>query len=534
MSFVSTAWGRFQGVQRRVIGVACGAHILHDGYTDLLYVLLPLWQTEFGLGYAEVGILRALYVGAMAGFQVPSGAVAGRIGGPLLLGLGTALAGLGYLTAGASHGFWMLIAALVIGGIGSSVQHPIAAHLVAQAFPGARSRSALAEQQFLRRPRQDGVPGRDRVAADIAALARRDDRNRRCRPRRRGRDPRRARPPGRGAAPVEDDKAGRPAGSGRGFPLLLSIAMIDSATRMGFLTFLPFLLKMKGADLPMIGFALTLIFAGGATGKLVCGWLGNRIGMVRATWLTEGATALGILALIPLPLYAGLAVLPLIGIALNGTSSVLYGTVPELVAPEKRQRAFSIFYTGAVGAGCAGAGAVRRRQRPRQRPGDDGAGRRDRAGHLAARLAPRPPFARRPAPAYHLSTAPVRAIYSAGTNHERTSGDGDCQPAALCTATPNGNSPLGCGSPYRPTGSAASWRRCMPGSTIPAVAPAGPRPSSGVAGIVNDAIAFYFEDAAFAHAFVNRFCCGYRPVEVDRSVTGAFSLRPVSSAGKMP
>jgi MFS family permease len=30
---------------------------------------------------------------------------------------------------------------------------------------------------------------------------------------------------------------------------------------------------------------------------------------------------------------------------------VLYGTVPELVAPERRQRAFSIFYTGGVGAG---------------------------------------------------------------------------------------------------------------------------------------------------------------------------------------
>ena len=58
-----------------------------------------------------------------------------------------------------------------------------------------------------------------------------------------------------------------------------------------------------------------------------------------------------ILLVLPLPLYAGLAVLPLIGIALNGTSSVLYGTVPELVAPERRQRAFSIFYTGGVGAG---------------------------------------------------------------------------------------------------------------------------------------------------------------------------------------
>ena len=30
---------------------------------------------------------------------------------------------------------------------------------------------------------------------------------------------------------------------------------------------------------------------------------------------------------------------------------MLYGTVPELVAPERRQRAFSIFYTGGIGAG---------------------------------------------------------------------------------------------------------------------------------------------------------------------------------------
>ena len=48
---------------------------------------------------------------------------------------------------------------------------------------------------------------------------------------------------------------------------------------------------------------------------------------------------------------------------------------------------------------------------------------------------------------------------------------------------------------------------------------------AGLAGVVNDAVAFYFDDAAFAHAFVNRFCCGYRAVEVDRSAEGAFSLR---------
>jgi len=355
MSFITAALDKIAAPERRTLAVAGGAHILHDGFTDLLYVLLPLWQAEFGLGYAEVGLLRALYAGSMAGFQVPSGLIAERIGGPLLLGLGTALAGIGYLVAGASAGFVILALALVVGGIGSSVQHPIGAHLVSQAFPGARSRQALATYNFSGDLGKMAFPaatawlltlmpwraatmviGIVGLAAAAAILAVRGL-------------------PGRSAglaAAAEDKAADSAAAGGRGgFPLLLAIAMIDSATRMGFLTFLPFLLQKKGADLPMIGIALTLIFTGGAAGKLVCGWVGTRLGVVASVFLTEGLTAAGIVALLPLPLYAGLAVLLLIGVALNGTSSVLYGTVPELVAPERRQRAFSIFYTGGVGAG---------------------------------------------------------------------------------------------------------------------------------------------------------------------------------------
>jgi hypothetical protein len=44
---------------------------------------------------------------------------------------------------------------------------------------------------------------------------------------------------------------------------------------------------------------------------------------------------------------------------------------------------------------------------------------------------------------------------------------------------------------------------------------------AGVDGIVNDAIAFYFADAAFAQAFVARFCCGYRA----ETAAGAFVMR---------
>jgi FSR family fosmidomycin resistance protein-like MFS transporter len=136
-----------------------------------------------------------------------------------------------------------------------------------------------------------------------------------------------------------------------GFPLLLVIGIVDSATRMSFLTFLPFLLKAKGAGIPEIGVALSLLFAGGAAGKLVCGFLGGRLGVLPTVLITEGGTALTIMALLPLPLSAAFFLLPVVGVALNGTSSVLYGTVPELVPTEKRETAFGVFYTATIGAG---------------------------------------------------------------------------------------------------------------------------------------------------------------------------------------
>jgi MFS family permease len=86
-------------------------------------------------------------------------------------------------------------------------------------------------------------------------------------------------------------------------------------------------------------------------GKLVCAFIGARIGAIATVWLTEGLTAVGIVALLPLGLEAALLLLPVVGVALNGTSSVLYGSVPDLVSPERRARAFSVFYTGTIGSG---------------------------------------------------------------------------------------------------------------------------------------------------------------------------------------
>jgi MFS transporter, FSR family, fosmidomycin resistance protein len=337
--------------ERRALGVASGAHALFDGFSDLLYVLLPIWQTEFGLGYAEIGMLRGLYSGAMASLQIPASFLADRIGTRAMLTASVAIGGIGYCLAGASVGFVSLVIALLIGGLGASVQHPVGSNLVARAYEGARSRTALGTYNFagdlgkmifpaLTALLLVVIPWRTALvligllgiaaAGLIFALT-----------------------PALEAGRTGTAADARPAAHPRrfGFSLLLSIGVLDSATRMAFLTFLPFLLKMKGADTPTIGLALLLVFGGGALGKLGCAFLGARIGTIATVCLTEGLTAIGILALLPLPLWSGLALLPLIGFALNGTSSVLYGSVPDLVAPEHRQRAFGIFYTGTIGSG---------------------------------------------------------------------------------------------------------------------------------------------------------------------------------------
>ncbi len=338
---------------RKTLAVCGGAHALHDGFTDLLNVLYPLLQAQFGLSYAAIGALKAVYSGAMASGQIPSGMLARKHGGVRVLALGTLLVATGYGFAGLAGSLYGVIAGLLLAGLGGSTQHPIASSLISASFPGLRSRTALGTYNFTGDVGKVLLPALFALIAAslgwrhamlvIAAIA------------------------VAGAGTIlatlqaaelgaKDKEARAVAGQNRpwAFWLLFSIHVADSAVRSGFLIFLPFLLRDKGADLPTIGLALSLIFAGGAGGKLAMGWVGQRLGVVMSVVVTEVATTLAILALLPLSLTAALVLLPVVGLMLNGTSSVLYGTVPEFVAAEKRTQAFAIFYTG---GSIAGAGS---------------------------------------------------------------------------------------------------------------------------------------------------------------------------------
>src|SRR2546427_9813594 len=127
---------------RAVLGTACGSHFIHDGFSDILYVLLPVWAREFGLNFAQVGLLRTLYSGGMAAFQIPAGLLAERWGEARLLAAGTAVTALGFVAAGFSGSFPPPLFCPITGGKGSSVQPPLSSPLVPQAYEHGAPRHA--------------------------------------------------------------------------------------------------------------------------------------------------------------------------------------------------------------------------------------------------------------------------------------------------------------------------------------------------------------------------------------------------------
>ena len=308
-------------------------------------MLLPIWQTEFGLGFGMLALMRALYAGAMAGLQIPSGRLAERIDGKIILVCGTVFAALGYGLAGLSGSGAGLCLALMLSGAGSSTQHPLVSAAVARAY-GAAARHPLGIYNFTGDLGKAAIPALLSglliimqwrhallvlalaglvVAAYIAVSM----------------------PPVGKRRHANTDGTRMEAGTySSGFKLLFAIGILDTAVRMGFLTFLPFLLLAKGASLPTSGLALSLVFIGGAAGKFICGWLGERLGCA------HGAAYRGWhFARYPggsgMPLAPTMIMLPLLGVMLNGTSSVLYGTV-HLAPSGRSERAFALFYTGTM------------------------------------------------------------------------------------------------------------------------------------------------------------------------------------------
>jgi len=342
-------------MKKRTLAICCAVHSLHDGLADVTYVLLPLLASAFGLSLAQVGLIRGAHRAAMASFQIPAGIVAERVGERELLALGTLIAGSAFAALGFVQGFWAVLAALFFAGLGSAVQHPVGSTLVSRAYPVDGRRAALGTYNFagdvgkfafggtLSLLLIAGVSwqlpvvgfGAAGIVAGAAVLFL-------LSASRRG--------PQAGGSPRDGQNTPWGIRDRQGFAALCAIEILDASVRASFLTFVAFLLIAKGLSAGWAAAAVPLVLAGGMAGKLACGVLAERVGVPRMIVATEIATAAGILAAYALPALGVVLLLPLLGVVLQGTSSVLYATIGEYAAPERLARAFGLFYT--VGSVC--------------------------------------------------------------------------------------------------------------------------------------------------------------------------------------
>lgn len=108
----------------QVIGLVGLAHGVSHFFHLLLAPLFPWIKAEFGLSYAELGLLMTVFFAVSAVVQTASGFVVDRVGArPVLFG-GLALLGTAALLLSVSPSYALLLLGAGMAGIGNGVFHP--------------------------------------------------------------------------------------------------------------------------------------------------------------------------------------------------------------------------------------------------------------------------------------------------------------------------------------------------------------------------------------------------------------------------
>jgi len=322
-------------------------HVWSDLFFALLLPLLPSIKNDLGLTFFQVWLLRSMFSGATAILQIPAGFLAESVGEFWLLVLGNAWVAVGLIAMALSPVFIVLLAASFIGGLGGGTQHPLGSSLVSRAYDDRGRSTAVGTVNFA------GDLGK--MLAPLVALIAIPFGWRAVLwavgiggllfmtlsiPLRRSVDI--GKPVSK--EQVEDGGSGDNGRMG-GFVMLSVVGFLDSATRGASLVILPFVMDAKGMGPGQISLMLILLFAGGAVGKYVVGWLGERFPTVSLIWGTKGLTAVLLMLSLATPALLLAPLMVVLGIGLNGTSSALYASVANLIPQRRRARFYGLFYT---------------------------------------------------------------------------------------------------------------------------------------------------------------------------------------------
>lgn len=335
----------------------CAFHFLDDGFTDSIYLLLPFIAAELSLSFGQVGLLKGIFSGSTGLFQFPLSLIGERVGETIVIVFGTFGLAVGFLLLSQAYTFLSIFFSLIFAKAMGAGQHGLSSSVLSRVFEVSGRRAAMGTYNFSGDLGKVCIPfsltllinlwgwrqallalsiSGMLLSATLYPLVSRGEKD---------------------LPPIQSIKTIGPEVKGWGikdrkkFLALLTIGILDISARNALLTFLPFLLIKKGIPSAQVGFALTLLFIGGAVGKFTCGILAEWFGIIPMVVSTEVLTIMGILCLTVLPPSWIWFVLPLLGIVLNGTSSVLYATVAEMISPASRSRGYGLYYAITLGSG---------------------------------------------------------------------------------------------------------------------------------------------------------------------------------------
>jgi MFS transporter, FSR family, fosmidomycin resistance protein len=307
-------------IDMRAMAALSSGHAATDFANGALPALLPFFVERFDLSYTLAGLLMLASAISSSVIQPFFGIWSDRRGGIWLLPLGVAVAGIGIALAADAPSYWLVLALVVVSGVGVAAYHPEGSKFAAYTSGrrrasgmslfsiggnlgyalGAAAATPLVLWLGLRGGLLLAIPGLV-VAAMLAALAGYLA----------GFVPERSETRRRGG----EDRPGALA-------LLLAVIALRSTAWFGLVTFVPLWAVSEGHSKAYGNQLLTLMLGAGVVGTLAAGPLADRIGRRPVLIGAIAATAPLTLVFVGAGGLLGAVALALVGACVIGTFGV--------------------------------------------------------------------------------------------------------------------------------------------------------------------------------------------------------------------
>ncbi len=268
-------------------------HFVIDANPAILFTLLPLFIAQLRLSFALAGLLTTSMLAASTVMQPLFGYVQDRLPLVPLAAVGLVVGGLGVGVTGLIGSYPLLLAAVIIAGLGSAAFHPQAVAQAGRAsaprqdwgiaifFSGGSAGTALMSIIVVPLEMVVGMPATLVALLPglvVGSLVLRSYRSW-------------LRPPGPAASARARRRVAFP------LALLMVVSVLRSAVVIAFLTFIPTLIVSRGGSVGLGALALAAFLLSGSVGALAGGITAGRIG---SQLVVLSSVTLGFVTLLPM------------------------------------------------------------------------------------------------------------------------------------------------------------------------------------------------------------------------------------------